>query len=45
MKYRKSIYASELTDNNSIAVLRISTSKIKPNTNNLVDAIYTRKSH
>jgi hypothetical protein len=45
MKYRKSKYASRLTDGHLNAILRISTSKIKPTINKLVDAIQTQKSH
>ncbi|KAF0763144.1 general transcription factor II-I repeat domain-containing protein 2A-like [Aphis craccivora] len=45
MKYRKSKYASRLTDGHLNAVLRISTSKIKPAINQLVDAIQIQKSH
>ncbi|KAF0759342.1 general transcription factor II-I repeat domain-containing protein 2A-like, partial [Aphis craccivora] len=45
MKYRKSKYASRLTDGHLNAILRISTSKIKPAINKLVDAIQIQKSH
>lgn len=41
VKYRKSKYASQLTDGHLNAVLKISTSKIKPTINKLVDAIQT----
>lgn len=45
MECRKNKYTSRLTYGHLNAILRISTFKIKPTTNELVDAIQTPKSH